>query len=57
MLMYLVLYVTTGNVNVFSSRGALKISFAALMLKVMKIIRDRKEGKKEALYMTDEDAK
>ena len=55
--MYLVLYVTTGNVNVFSSRGALKISFAALMLKVMKIIRDRKEGKKEALYMTDEDAK
>jgi hypothetical protein len=46
------LCVTTGSI--FGYHGALKRSFAALMEKVMKIIRDRKEGRK---YMTDEDAK
>jgi hypothetical protein len=46
------LYVTTDNI--FGYHRALKLSLAALMLKIMKIIRDRKEGRK---YMTDEDAK
>ena len=46
------LYVTAGNI--FGYHGVLKRYFAALMEKVVKIIRERKEGRK---YMTDEDAK
>jgi len=46
------LYGTTGNV--FGYHGDLKRSVADLMEKVVKILRDRKEGGK---YMTDEDAK
>jgi len=36
------LYVTTGNMSGY--HGALKRSFVALMEKVMKILRARKEG-------------
>jgi hypothetical protein len=46
------LYVATDNM--FGCHGALRRSVVALMGKVTKIMRDRKEGRK---HVTDEDAK